>query len=1567
MKRPFSRLVNVFVILAMVVGLVAPLGAPALAEEGGGPGVTVSIQGPDSVALGDNFTALVAINNVVGFDAADYRVVFNPDVFQLLDVTDGQLTDNVSGNVTAVPVSLWNENPIGSGNFTIINNIDGTPGVNGAGYLAVLSFTAIGPSGGSTEISLVEGTLARFDAQEIPALWQALGLTVYDGEPPAVHHFDVVPWGGTVIAGQPFPLTITARDDRGQRVLTYEASNTLSDNTSTIQPQQTDNFTDGQWTGNVTIFQPALSNIIFTSGGGGATGVTGQSGPFIVLGEPVVGFSQIGDVQVALGFILTIDVRDEQGNIDETFEGTATLTDNTTTIQPQQTDNFTNGVWTGSVTINQPYQGNVIVATASNGAVGKSNPFNVGWNVSGTVSDNVTELPIAGASVWLESQPGGQSYGGPQTGGDGQYSILVPPGDYKLRVEKPGFLPFSQDLQVSSHTTVVVLLDPAAEAPIPRLDIDLIGNQTAGQPFEIFLTARDSQGNVDPSFEGTATLTDNTTTIQPQQTDNFTSGTWLGNVTIYQPYQGNVIEATASNGATGKSNPFNVAGTGLVVSGKVTDNATGLPVAGVEVRLINVSDNVIYSGFTGEDGNYSTVVPQGTYRLRTIKFGYELFALDNFVVDGNKVRNISLLPGGLHHFTIDNIGNQISGVPFQITITGRLQSGAIATGFSGVQSGVVLGDSTGTILPQGTGPNFVGGVWTGNVTVFQPFQGNVIIATAPNTATGQSNPFNVAPAASAGGYFDVSLSPDYISLAPGESANVTITIESYDGFSGNVSISVISYGGTTFGHSFDPSAAVNVPADGQVSVTLRVTVPDWAMPDFYYINIDVTSQNPPRYSSSALMVDVMPPTGWGPSISMTLNFGRPGDLITVNGNNFFGSEGYVLNLTLGGNAVITQPSTIIVSPQGTFSGQFTVPNIPGGRYSLEASVWDTYQYAYADFNVMGGDQKFNMSVNPKWTSVVAEAGQNDTTVMVNLSSVDGTSVSVNVTVEGPPWLTYKLGSLANNTPATVNISAAAASQVSLKLTAGLNTPPGMYSIFVKAREAGKPAVVEVVDLQVMAPEGYGMATLSLVPNMGKVGDKIIVNGIGFPASVQFNQVMVAGQTVMLSQPITTSSTGSFSATFTVPSQLFGWPTLPGTYMVEVNINGVYASAWFTVVGAGDKFIISAVPNWLPPIPPGGNGITMVQVQAIGGSAVSVNLSMDYLPYGLNYSFSPTSVNVPAGGVETAILTLTPTNIPPGHYGADIRGEDADGNTGFAHIEFDIGGSFTDKDWMDQYNIWFPEITLNPTAGPPGTSVTISATDFPAGATVTHLRFAGLELSIPSTTADENGDFTLVFNVPATLWGATTWPGWYGVEVEAQKGFNPPVFIWKDFEVTSADMSFTIKAEPDWLPPIPPGSSSSTTIRVKSLSKGLTVNLSIENLPWGMDYSFSKTSLNVTPGGSATSTLTLTPNRIPPGWYGVDIKGVDGNWEGWTRVDFQVGGGTDTDWMNQNNIWFPEIVLNPMVGPAGSKVTITATNFPAGANVTALRFAGENLAIPPTTADVNGSFTLQFNVPTTLWG
>lgn len=80
--------------------------------------------------------------------------------------------------------------------------------------------------------------------------------------------------------------------------------------------------------------------------------------------------------QVATPFSITITAYDTYNNVKTDYAGTNSLSDTTGTINPTITGAFTNGKWTGMVTINK-IGNNVKITTSGGGKIGESNAFNV--------------------------------------------------------------------------------------------------------------------------------------------------------------------------------------------------------------------------------------------------------------------------------------------------------------------------------------------------------------------------------------------------------------------------------------------------------------------------------------------------------------------------------------------------------------------------------------------------------------------------------------------------------------------------------------------------------------------------------------------------------------------------------------------------------------------------------------------------------------------------------------------------------------------------------------------------------------------------------------------------------------------------------------------------------------------------------------------------------------------------------------------------------------------------------------------------------------------------------------
>ena len=185
---------NKLSIVVMVLSVLVFAASGLLFVVSGQVSVTVSIDAPEEVVVGSDFTARIEISQVENLDVCQYNISFDPSILEATDVTAGQI------NSTAIPVDMWNQ--ITPGTIKVVQNVPGIQGVSGSGYLAVLHFHALSP--GQSNITLSNGLLGDNQAQEIPAEWIGDSVTVTgaaDTIPPAPIT--------DLRAGNPTPISIT--------------------------------------------------------------------------------------------------------------------------------------------------------------------------------------------------------------------------------------------------------------------------------------------------------------------------------------------------------------------------------------------------------------------------------------------------------------------------------------------------------------------------------------------------------------------------------------------------------------------------------------------------------------------------------------------------------------------------------------------------------------------------------------------------------------------------------------------------------------------------------------------------------------------------------------------------------------------------------------------------------------------------------------------------------------------------------------------------------------------------------------------------------------------------------------------------------------------------------------------------------------------------------------------------------------------------------------------------------------------------------------------------------------
>ncbi|MBC8470855.1 MAG: carboxypeptidase regulatory-like domain-containing protein, partial [Planctomycetes bacterium] len=1043
--------------------------------------------------------------------------------------------------------------------------------------------------------------------------------------------------------------------------------------------------------------------------------------------------ANIGDQVAGQSFQITITAKAEGGSTITDYPGSCNLTASQGNINPNQATNFSNGVWTGNVTLDS--QGDNIHITASDQSVSSnSNTFNV-------------------------------------TGGGG--------------------------------------------GGLHHFDIANIGDQVAGQSFQITITAKAEGGSTITDYPGSCNLTASQGNINPNQATNFSNGVWTGNVTLDS--QGDNIHITASDqSVSSNSNTFNVTGGGggggyfsisasrysfMLAAG---DNTT----VDIDITSQGGFTGTVDLVFTGPPGleNNSSLSPSSV----TLADGDTETVTLTLDVDANmpseqyygKVKGTSGAESSecWLDVTVGATGQPLLSVsPQHVPLDGTVTFSAMNfTPNTNINVEWKSGPFTGNVLASGTTDD--NGAWSsGTVTITgQGLAGTYDIRA--KTEDLEERAFtSLTVVSGVGEDYLVQVSPMRLNLAPGDNTTVEIKIQSLNSFNSQVTFSISTPNGVSC--SFSPTS-VTPAANGEASTTMTVTLDSWVTPGSYNIGLDCQSASINKYESVTL--DVY--SSMGPSVSLSQYYGSVGDVITINGYSFSSSVGQMVTLreTYSGQSLSTVPTQIMVSADGSWTGTFSIPSFfsPGG-YRLEAKVDSTGESApNVDFQLVGSGETFTVNT-PNMVNVKTASGENSADVSINIDSL-GAALTANVFVEkgGLWWLDYQFSGLAANQNASgadaVSVSAGGSNQINLTLTADLAAPTGSYWVDIRV-ESGEVSKYESIELVVTPSSGYN-ASISLSPATGSAGDLITINGYGFSYPSNISWMNFAGEDILAGRNISIQSNGSFSATFNVPTQMWGSNIGPGLYAVEAqDSSDTWSQSDFTVVGAGQKFYISANPDWLGSLAMDSSANTTIRVESLGAAA-NVTLGVDQytLPYGVNTQFSVNPVSVPAGGFATSTLTLTVTNdaYPGMNYMVDVKGDEA-GAEDWTFINFDIGSVEMDQSWMEDQGMYFPDITINPARGKAGTTVTVTGSGFPGGAVIEDLTFAGANVDIPTTTADANGDFTVLFNVPTTMWGGDIGPGWYWIDVHTrvpQDHSNEMLrgrddWAGRDFEVAPSGTAF----------------------------------------------------------------------------------------------------------------------------------------------------------------------------------
>jgi len=250
-----------------------------------------------------------------------------------------------------------------------------------------------------------------------------------------------------------------------------------------------------------------------------------------------------------------------------------------------------------------------------------------------------------------------------------------------------------------------------------------------------------------------------------------------------------------------------------------------------------------------------------------------------------------------------------------------------------------------------------------------------------------------------------------------------------------------------------------------------------------------------------------------------------------------------------------------------------------------------------------------------------------------------------------------------------------------------------------------------------------------------------------------------------------------------------------------------------------------------------------------------------------------------------------------------------------------------------FTVATPTITVSPSSGPPNTLVTVTGSNFGAGATfdaVTGLTFKGTVWNTSTITADANGNWEYSIRVP----------------VGAVSGANPIVATSTGVCIgTTASTVFTVSSRSITVSPASGPSGTQVTVSASSLTASGTVAQSAITFA-GAAWNTASGTLTIDSLGNLSPTTLRVPTSSATGANTVAL----------TDSGTLTAAGTFT-------VTQPTISISPSQGFKGDTLTVTGSGWvPGTTGLVTLTFNSvtQVTAIP----DTAGNITAQFAVPLT---
>ena len=535
------------------------------------------------------------------------------------------------------------------------------------------------------------------------------------------------------------------------------------------------------------------------------------------------------------------------------------------------------------------------------------------------------------------------------------------------------------------------------------------------------------------------------------------------------------------------------------------------------------------------------------------------------------------------------------------------------------------------------------------------------------------------------------------------------------------------------------------------------------------------------------------------AITVNKTSGTAGSSLTVSGTGFVANEGSIV-VTMDGNPV---GNTATASSSGAWTTTFNVPPIAGGTHTIDA-------YGAITKSTEISDKTFSVSAG---MALSANSGPPGTQTTITGAGFTANEMGIYVTWDGAP--------IGNST----NAGATGAWTSTLVVP---TSSAGAHKINARGTSTNSGGA----DLTFTVGAG-----ISINKSSGTAGTNISVTGAGFAAGEK--TIVVTFDTTPVASNITASPTGTWTASFVVPTSTGG----------EHNIGASGATTKAAVVPVQAFTTLPSVSLDVPTA-------TIGSKLTVSGSGFAPNLKDISITY--EEQEVTTGIKASASGTWTSSFTVPPSAF--GNHAIKI--------TGASVQELNINTlSFKVK----------PAVSISPDNGTVGTKVVVTGSGFIANSSL-QFTFDDNPLNVlPKGTSDNNGSINKTFNVPEkTLYGDHV--------VRVSDGTN------------NIELTFTIAGNP---PPMPKPSSPADGEQVGFISS-VTPTFTWSKVTGSstVTYNFQLASssdfsdITVEKSGLTVNKYTLSKSEaLPKGDYYWRVKAVDtaSNESPWSQPQYLKSG------------------------------------------------------------------------------